>query len=401
MRNNFLIALLMAVSLLVGCKPQAVEFYVSPDSSAESKGTAESPFGNIEYALNAIKELKKTNEVVMATIKVAAGEYRLSSPIRITPELSGLKIIGVDANEVVVKGSSRLELEWSKYDENILMADVPFGIKFDQLFINGNQQILARYPNYNEEAGHWQGHAADAISPERISTWKEPTGAIVHAMHRGEWGGFHYIVSGVNEDGTPQLSAGYQNNRPSAMHPKYRMVENVLEELDNLGEWYLSNDNKLYYWPEKGMDISNVIIEGVQQKHLIEIVGTEEKPVTNVSINGIKFEHAKRTFLEEYEPLLRSDWTMYRGGAVFIEGAENVSISNCEFTNLGGNVIMISKYNRGVIIKGNHIHECGATAVSFIGNPSSVRSPSFQYGEFVPLAEIDTIKGPANNQYPA
>jgi hypothetical protein len=401
MRNNFLIALLMAVSLLVGCKPQAVEFYVSPDSSAESKGTAESPFGNIEDALNAIKELKKTNEVVMATIKVAAGEYRLSSPIRITPELSGLKIIGVDANEVVVKGSSRLELEWSKYDENILMADVPFGIKFDQLFINGNQQILARYPNYNEEAGHWQGHAADAISPERISTWKEPTGAIVHAMHRGEWGGFHYIVSGVNEDGTPQLSAGYQNNRPSAMHPKYRMVENVLEELDNLGEWYLSNDNKLYYWPEKGMDISNVIIEGVQQKHLIEIVGTEEKPVTNVSINGIKFEHAKRTFLEEYEPLLRSDWTMYRGGAVFIEGAENVSISNCEFTNLGGNVIMISKYNRGVIIKGNHIHECGATAVSFLGNPSSVRSPSFQYGEFVPLAEIDTIKGPANNQYPA
>ena len=43
--------------------------------------------------------------------------------------------------------------------------------------------------------------------------------------------------------------------------------------------------------------------------------------------------------MEEYEPLLRSDWTIYRGGALFLEGAEAISITNCEFVNLGGNAI--------------------------------------------------------------
>ncbi|MFT7033268.1 MAG: hypothetical protein ACJA2S_001774 [Cyclobacteriaceae bacterium] len=401
MKYHSLAIPLLSILLLIGCKPESIELHVSAEGSSDGIGTIESPYGNIQDALGAVEELKSSNEKLKVTIKVATGEYRLSSPIRITPELSGVKIIGEGADKVVVKGSNELILKWSNYNENILMADVPTDLKFDQLFVDGKQQALARYPNYNEEGGHWQGHAADAISTERVAGWKQPVGAIVHAMHSGEWGGFHFVISGLKDDGSPELSAGYQNNRPSGLHPKYRMVENVFEELDTLREWYLSDDYKLYYWPEKGVDINKVVVEGVQQKHLVEIVGTEESPVSNVSIEGIKFEHAKRTFLEEYEPLLRSDWTMYRGGAVFIEGTENVSISNCEFTNLGGNVILVSKYNRGVTIKGNHIHECGATGVTFLGDPSAVRSPSFQYGEFVPLEEMDTVRGPANNQYPA
>lgn len=392
---------LVALSLLVGCTPESVELYVSPDGSSDASGTIESPYGSIQDALTAIENLKKSNAELKATINVTAGEYRLTAPIKITSALSNVKIVGEGSDKVIIKGSQELNLKWTNYNENILVADVPKDIQFDQLFVDGKQQHLARYPNYNDDGGHWQGHAADAISTERVSGWKQPVGAIVHAMHRGEWGGFHFVISGVKEDGSPELSAGYQNNRPSGLHPKYRMVENVFEELDTLREWYLSDDYKLYYWPEKGVDINNVVVEGVRQKHLVEIVGTEDNPVSNVSIDGMKFEHARRTFLETYEPLLRSDWTMYRGGAVFIEGSENISISNCEFTNLGGNVILVSKYNRGVKLKGNHIHECGATAVTFLGDPSAVRSPSFQYGEFVPLEEMDTVRGPANNQYPA
>ena len=401
MRHYLLVTLLVILSIVGGCKPDNIELYVSTQGASGANGTLESPYGSIQDALDEISKEKHSNEKLKATIKVAAGEYRLSSPILITPALSGVKIIGEGADRVVVKGSNELKLKWTNYDENILVADVPADLKFDQLYVDGKQQALARYPNYNEEGGHWQGHAEDAISIERVAGWKQPVGAIVHAMHSGEWGGFHFVISGLKEDGSPELSAGYQNNRPSGLHPKYRMVENVFEELDTLNEWYLSEENKLYYWPEKGVDINKAVVEGVQQKHLLEIVGTEESPVSDVSIEGIKFEHAKRTFLEEYEPLLRSDWTMFRGGAVFIEGTENVSIANCEFTNLGGNVILVSKYNRRVVIKGNHIHECGATGVTFLGDPSAVRSPSFQYGEFVPLEEMDTVRGPANNQYPS
>ncbi len=41
----------------------------------------------------------------------------------------------------------------------------------------------------------------------------------------------HWQIYGKNEDGELDLEGGWQNNRPSKMHPRYRIVENVFEEL--------------------------------------------------------------------------------------------------------------------------------------------------------------------------
>jgi hypothetical protein len=376
--------------------------YVSATGNIENSGSKESPFSSLDAALNKAKKLKSENRDSQIEIHLLAGEYRLEDPLKITSELSNLKIIGEGLDKVTVKGSKILNPNWEKHDDNIWISKLTEEVIFDQIFVNGKQQILARYPNYDENGGHWQGHASDVIAPDRIKSWKNPVGAFVHAMHQGEWGGFHYKISKVNEDGTVELEGGHQNNRPSKMHEKFRMVENVLEELDNPGEWYLDREKKqLYYWPGDDVELKNALIEGVNLKHLIEITGTEENPVSNIDISGIKFEHTQRTFMETYEPLLRSDWTIYRGAAMFIEGSEKVTISDCEFTNLGGNVIFVSDYTREIQIRGNHIHDCGASAVSFVGNPRAVRSPSFQYGEYVALEDMDTISGPANNKYPS
>ncbi len=395
--------LLIILFIGIGLQAQEIhEIYVSPMGNSINSGTEISPLKTIQQALNNAKEFRLKNDNIRIAIHVLKGEYYLESPIKITPDLGDLKIIGEGLDKVIIKGSQQLSLDWKPYKNQILVAKVNTQIQFDQFFVDGKQQVLSRYPNYNEKGGHWQGHAADAIAPERVKTWMQPKGAVIHAMHRGEWGGFHYEVIKANEDGTLEFKAGHQNNRPSEMHHKYRMVENVFEELDSPGEWYLDKQNQLlYYWPSENISLKKAKLEGVIIKHLLEIKGTEDRPVKNVSISGIKFEHAQRTLMEDYEPLLRSDWTIYRGGAIFIENTENVEVTDCEFTNLGGNVIFVSKYNRNVKITGNHIYNCGATAVSFVGDASAVRSPSFQYGEFVPLEKMDTIKGPKNNKYPS
>ncbi len=368
---------------------------------SDGNGDSISTFNTIEEALGKVEEMRNENINSPITINISEGVYRLNSAAKIKPAYGELKLIGAGVDKTIIKGSKTLQLKWEKYDDNIWVAQIPKNESFDQLYINGNQQILARYPNYNENGGHWQGHASDAISSDRVATWKNPKGAIIHAMHRGEWGGFHYLAEGVNDKGELILTKGHQNNRPSKMHDTYRMVENVFEELDSPKEWYLDSNNQLYYWPDAKTDLNNATFEIVQQKHLIDIIGSEENPVKNISISGIKFEHTQRTLFEDYEPLLRSDWTIYRGGALFIEGTENVEIENCEFTNLGGNAIFVSAYNRDVSIKNNHIHDCGATAINFVGSPTAVRSPSFQYYEFVELTKLDTIKGPKNNNYPS
>lgn len=388
--------------LLLACDPPLTKIYVNNNRELNDVDDNAVLLYTIEAALDEVVRIREKGVNSIIDIHVLEGEYRLRSPLKAGPEHGSIRLIGDGKDKTVIKGSRLLELKWEKFNDHIWYSQLEGNENFDQLFIDGKQQILARYPNYNEQGGHWQGHSPDAISKERMNTWKNPKGAIVHVMHRGEWGGFHYEATGFNEEGELILMGGHQNNRPSEMHKKYRMVENVFEELDSPGEWYLDKEvSKLYYWPIEGNELQNAEVEVVLQKHLLEIVGAEENPVGNVTIEGIRFEHTQRTLMEEYEPLLRSDWTMYRGAAVFLEGTENVTIDHCEFTGLGGNAIYVSKYNREVKITNNHIYEIGASAISFVGSPDAVRSPSFQYSEYVPLSEMDTIKGPKTNAYPS
>ncbi|MCK5443529.1 MAG: right-handed parallel beta-helix repeat-containing protein, partial [Maribacter sp.] len=386
---------------LIGCEKPVTQLYVGTNAQTKELDAKVVVFNSIQAALDETIKIQKENEKSLVVIHILEGEYWLSSPLKISPEHGPLRIVGQGSDKTIVKGSKLIKLQWEKFDNHIWTAQLDANEDFDQLFVNGKQQVLARYPNYDELGGHWLGHASDAISKERVKTWENPQGALVHAMHSGEWGGFHYKASGVDEEGELILNGGHQNNRPSKMHEKYRMVENVFEELDNPGEWFLDENFKLFYWPLKDMELEDAKIEIVQQKHLLEIIGTEENPIQDISVQGIRFEHAQRTLMEEYEPLLRSDWTIYRGAAVFLEGTKDISIDNCEFANLGGNVIFVSNYNRGVAITNNHIHDSGASAISFVGNSSAVRSPSFQYGQYVALEEIDTLRGPKTNNYPS
>jgi hypothetical protein len=101
------------------------------------------------------------------------------------------------------------------------------------------------------------------------------------------------------------------------------------------------------------------------------------------------------------EPLLRSDWAVFRGGAILMDGTEQCKIISCNFEELGGNAIFISNYNRYSTVEGNHIHHIGASAILFAGSPNAVRSPSFRYELFVPYDKMDMQPGPKTNEYPA
>jgi len=84
----------------------------------------------------------------------------------------------------------------------------------------------------------FNGSAADAIAPERVARWSDPTGGYIHAMHEALWGDMHWRILGKQADGTLDYEGGWQNNRPSPMHPEFRFVENIREELDAPGEWF-------------------------------------------------------------------------------------------------------------------------------------------------------------------
>lgn len=380
-----------------------VSLYVSPAGSADGNGSMDAPYRCIEDAQAAARNVPAAE----VTIWLRGGSYQLEHPLVFTAEDTGgerkmLCIRSYPGEQAVLTSGVPLSLRWETHKGGVVKARVHQRVMMDMLLVNGELRPMARYPNYDSAAVRLNGVAADAADPKRVKRWKHFEGGYLHAMHGHDWGDFHYRITGKDSKGELILEGGWQNNRPSRPHPQNRMVENILEELDAPGEWYYdSGKGCLYYYPLPGEKVEQLRFETPQLKHLVEFRGCEERPVRNITLQGLKFTQTVRTFMEEYEPLLRSDWRIYRGGAVLLEGTEGCRIADCDFHLLGGNAVFFSGYHRNSSVSGCLFEQIGASAVCMVGKPEAVRSPSFSYGSNAEPDEMDFTPGPKTEEYPS
>jgi Right handed beta helix region/PDZ domain len=406
MNCRLFIKLFLMLWVLMPALVFARDIHVTTGGNDAAEGSLDHPVATLHRAQLLARQSHTPGEAVHVILH--AGTYYLPETLSLTAEDSGTKdsptIWEAQPNEtVVISGGTVLKnLVWTSYKDGILQSKVPDDLQTDQLFINGDRQILARYPNYDPNITIFNGYAADCISPERVARWADPTGGFFHAMHPSLWGDFSYLITGKDDKGNLKMEGGWQGNRAAKPNVKYRFVENIFEELDSPGEWFLnSKTHVLYLYPPVGMDLSKATIEVPRMKNLIEFQGSEKSPVKWVDFSGITFRHTLRTFMETKEPLLRTDWTIHRGGAIFFNGSEDCSLQNCYIDQVGGNAVFVNNYNRRVKISECRIDKAGATGVMFCGDPGAVRNPLFEYNKRQSLDQIDTTPGPNTNNYPA
>jgi hypothetical protein len=279
---------------------------------------------------------------------------------------------------------------------------VPDDLRTEEIFVNGERQILARYPNFNPAAQYFDGFAADAISTNRAARWADPAGGYFHAMHPNLWGDFTWRITGKDAQGGVTREGGWQNNRGGAVHRSIRFVENIFEELDAPGEWFLdAKTHTLYFYPPAGLDLKKATVEATRLRTLVEFRGSEEKPVKFLTLRGLTFRHAARTVMDTKEALLRTDWAIYRGGAIFFEGAEDCAVEDSFIDQVGGNAVFVNHYNRRIAVRGCQIAKAGASGVCFVGDPQAARNPLFNYSQVNKLEDLDRTPGPRSNNYPA
>jgi hypothetical protein len=382
---------------LCGAQP----YFVSPSGNDASPGTLKEPFFTLQRAQQAARQ-KRGN------IFLRGGTYYLPETLVLTAEDSGTKdapvIFQSYQNETpVISGGIRLEhLNWQPFTNGIFQTQVPADLQTEEIFINSERQILARYPNFDPKSQYFDGFAADAISPERVARWADPTGGYFHAMHPARWGDFTWRITGKDTNNQVKLEGGWQNNRGAAAHRDIRFVENIFEELDAPGEWFLdSKTHTLYFYPPAGLDLKNAVVEATRLRTLVEFRGDETNSVKWITLRGLIFRQAGRTVMDTREPLVRSDWAIYRGGAIFFNGAEDCALEDSYIDQVGGNAIFVNNYNRRVAIRGTQIAKSGASGICFIGDPQSAHSPLFNYYQTHKLEEIDRTPGPKSNNYPA
>ncbi|MFO1501999.1 MAG: DUF1565 domain-containing protein [Verrucomicrobiota bacterium] len=153
----------------------AQPYYLSPAGDDANAGTSDKPFATLQRALQAMRQ--KRGDVFLR-----GGTYYLAEALVFTPQDSGTKEAPVviqpyQNEEPVISGGVRLDkLDWQPYTNGILQAKVPVDLQTEEIFVNGERQVLARYPNYDPTAQYFDGFAADAISVPRAARWLDPVG---------------------------------------------------------------------------------------------------------------------------------------------------------------------------------------------------------------------------------
>ena len=157
----FLFAMFLSCNLLA---PSALaeDFFVSPAGNDQNAGTLESPLASIAAAQTKVRAFKQKTPNEPVTVYLRAGKYYLTQPVLFTPEDSGTAdgpvVYKAYQDEIpqVLGGVKLTDLKWEQTKDNVYKTKVPEGLVFETLFINGQQQILARYPNYTERRARVQ-----------------------------------------------------------------------------------------------------------------------------------------------------------------------------------------------------------------------------------------------------
>jgi hypothetical protein len=341
---------------------QAAEINITPDSS-------------LTDAVRKAREMRRLGKATEVTIHLSAGTYHLYEPLRLRPEDSGLTIEGHNA---VISGGMQVT-NWKKQGK-LMVADVPdfngCPIDFRQLWINGKKAARARDVSDFEQMTRIRtydkkNHVLWVPKKAVEKILKAPYAEMVlHEM----WCTSNLRIKSLTPQGdsvavrfhNPEAKLQFEHPWPSPMtpdtkHPSPFYLTNAKELLDEPGEWYHDiRVHKLYYMPHQGETIQEAVVPVLET--LVEFIGSPERPVRNVTIKGISFQHttwmrpsqkghvplqAGMYLTEAYKlrpsidrpnnhKLDNQGWLGRADAAVELRYTEDCHFSDCRFEHLGG-----------------------------------------------------------------
>lgn len=241
------------------------------------------------------------------------------------------KIVKLDLSqfpEEVYTNSTRFLAEKTSggYVHSSKLKIVPIGI-----YLNGNKQILARYPNEGYittdvfENGDVKSVTAqpehnEAITRLMNSTCKEKMleGFLATAFSS------ETIPAGeitVDENGGKIVVEHLNDSNVGNYKPVRFKVINLIEEIDMAGEWYIDEEQKALYWyPAKKLTSADVIEIATVNDTLLYL-----SEVSHITIDGIEF---SKNNTQKYD-FDEDTAAVNHGSGLYIDKATDVIVENC------------------------------------------------------------------------
>ena len=383
----------------------SITIYVSPEGQDCNSGTREKPLATIQRARDKVRAIKKSSEGPIEVV-LAPGSYYLGETLVFGAEDSGtgqarITYRAAEDGTVTISGGMRIKGVWEAYRDGIFVCDVPEAkggqVNFSELYVNGRRQIRARYPKGDsripQPTGYIRTKDADHNWPNQElyfdpttftqKHWAHPEEAVAFVFQRISfdrvpfWSG-QWHVRGIDrsrnaillgEGGRQQLLFHYMQAYQPGIYPEMPFyIENVFEELDAPGEWYLDRrEGKLYYMPAEGVDLKTALVVAALLQRVIEVKGTKGNPVRHLTLRGVHVAHAASTYFEPYAAAGMGDYTIQYGGATFIEGAEDITVDRCSLEGVSGNGFFVNGYARRVRLTNSRLADIGESGICFIG----------------------------------
>lgn len=360
----------------------------------------------IEKALQQAREERRLNGATDVCIKLSEGTYRLNQPIVVRPEDNNTRIVA--EGNVVISGGVKIG-GWRK-EGKLYVADAPeFNgrpLEFRQLWVNGNKAIRARDVDDFERMFRIRGIdksketlyvPATAVKKIQKAPYAE---MVLHEM----WCVANLRIKNIKIAGdsaavtfhNPESHIHFMHPWPSPMvtkdgHNSAFYLTNAKELLDTPGEWYLDiKARKVYYMPRNGENMNNADVEVPALETLMKIEGTPDRPVENVTFEGVTFSHstwmrpsvsghaplqAGMYMIEAYKlrpkinrpngdhKLDNQGWVGRPASAISIDCAENVNFKKCTFEHIASTAVDYHTYIKGGSIDGCTIRDVGGNGI--------------------------------------
>lgn len=390
---NHKIALYLMLLLGVGQMANAQEkisFYVSPSGNDAGAGSLKRPFKSLQRATKAIAKQTKISDDV--TVFLMGGDYFLDQALVFDKQNWANRTGNISfknyKNEVARITGGKKITGWTKDKNGIFKASVK-GLNFRQLYVNKKRAIRSRQPNagdYNRLTG-WDLKSRQLImNADLIKKWDNFDQIdVVMQMFWSE--AIVQLKSFENFEGGAKLAYVSINKAqsdilfPRPYPPKQDDTpfhfENAYEFIDQPGEWYLNTKTEtLYYMPQASENINDLDIIAPVTETLVDIKGSLDEPITNISFEGLVFENANWN-LPSTNGFINGQAGMYNlsarednfqtvrrpGSAIKVQNAKNIQFNGNLFQNMGSTAIDFISGTNKCVVSGNVIRQIAGNGV--------------------------------------
>ncbi len=392
------------------CRPVAVnpkmEYFVAPDGSDENPGTADQPFATLAGARDAVRSLRCTGGLPKGGVAVTlkAGEYHVSAAFELTAEDGGTASSPVvyraqERGKAVLYGGARLTGFVPVSDRAVLerlpeesrgkvhQCDLKaLGITdygelkvrgFSQppspptleLYFNGEPQTLARWPNKGfveinrlVAPGDKQNNEPSVFEyiDDRPRRWTQAEDPWLFGYFRYLWADGTAKIGKIDADAkTITTAEAYAYGGKEGMSEEQGIIYyafNLLEEIDQPGEWYLDRTSGiLYLWPPS--DPARATIEiGVLSKPMLTVTNA-----SHVRVEGLVFDLGRFNCMtvRDSDSFLIAGCTIKRfaGTGITIAGGKANCIYGCDIHTIGRQATDVNGGDRETLTPAGHLVE--------------------------------------------